>query len=147
MLLDFSKSYGTVSQEKLLLCMVVADIPMNFIRWYGSFLTSHRGHVQLHNSFSSSRRFNQGFLQGFVLNWIEYFIYRQLKNTIAHNKLIGVSNSHQPKKKKKKDIRNRGTMADILGPRNLTDWMPQFVVFMFSLLNLLVPERRLQYGS
>ena len=40
-----------------------------------------------------------------------------------------------------------GTMAHILGPRNLTDCMPWCVVFMFSLLNWLVSERRLCYGS
>ena len=40
-----------------------------------------------------------------------------------------------------------GTMAHILSPRNLTDWMPQCVVFIFSLLNWLVSERRLQYGT
>ena len=40
-----------------------------------------------------------------------------------------------------------GTIAHILGPRDLTGWMPWCAVFIFSLLKWLVSEWRLYYGS
>ena len=39
------------------------------------------------------------------------------------------------------------TMAHILGPINLIDWMPWCIVFAFFLLNWLFSERRLYHGS
>ena len=66
-LLDFSKAYDTVWREKLLLHMLNTGIPPTFIRWIRSFVTDHRGRVQLFNVFSSSSRFTQGLPQGSVL--------------------------------------------------------------------------------
>ena len=74
-LLDFSKAYDTVWREKLLLHMLNTGIPLTFIRWIRSFLTDHRGRVQLFNVFSSSRRFTQDLPQSSVLAPLVFLFY------------------------------------------------------------------------
>ena len=74
-LLYFSKAYDTVWREKLLLHMLNTGIPPTFIRWIRSFLTDHRGRVQLFNVFSSSRRFTQDLPQSSVLAPLVFLFY------------------------------------------------------------------------
>ena len=81
-LLDFSKVYDTVWQEKLILCMLDACIPITFVRCLCSFLTDRRARVQLHNVCSSSRRFNQCLPQGSILTPLLFLFYI---NNLAQN--------------------------------------------------------------
>ena len=83
-LLNFSKAYDTVWQNKLLLCMLKAGISMTFIRWLCSFLTDCRNRVQLHNFCSSSHCFNRSLPQGFILALLLLLFYI---NNLAENLL------------------------------------------------------------
>ena len=88
-LLDFSKAYDTVWREKLLLHILNTGIPPTFIRWIQSFLKDCRGHVQLFNVFSSSRRFTQGLPQGSVLTSLLFLFYiNDLVSTLTMMQLL-----------------------------------------------------------
>ena len=71
------------------------------------------------------------------------FLHILQGQTLAFHTLISLLNSC----KDSQFLIFLDTMTHSLGPTNLTDWMPQCVVFIFSLLNWLVSERRLLYGS
>ena len=90
-LLDFSKPYGTVWREKLLLHVLNTGIPSTFIRWIRSFLNDRRGRVQLFNVISSSRRFTQGLPQGFVLAPLLFLFYiNYLASTLKDDAVIAL---------------------------------------------------------
>ena len=90
-LLDFSKPYGTVWREKLLLHVLNTGIPSTFIRWIRSFFNDRRGRVQLFNVISSSRRFTQGLSQGFVLAPLLFLFYiNYLASTLKDDAVIAL---------------------------------------------------------
>ena len=90
-LLDFSKPYGTVWREKLLLHVLNTGIPSTFIRWIRSFFNDRRGRVQLFNVISSSRRFTPGLPQGFVLAPLLFLFYiNYLASTLKDDAVIAL---------------------------------------------------------
>ena len=90
-LLDFSKAYGTVWREKLLLHMLNTDIPPIFICWIRSFLIDSRRRIQLFNVFSSSRRFTQGLSQGSILASLLFLFYiYELATTLNNDAVIAL---------------------------------------------------------
>ena len=90
-LLDFSKPYGTVWREKLLLHVLNTGIPSTFICWIRSFFNDRRGRVQLFNVISSSRRFTQGLPQGFVLAPLLFLFYiNYLASTLKDDAVIAL---------------------------------------------------------
>ena len=64
-----------VWREKLLLHMLNTGIPPPFICWIRSFLDDRRARVQLFNTLSSSRHFNQRLPQGSVLAPLLFLFY------------------------------------------------------------------------
>ena len=90
-LLDFSKIYDTVWQEKFLLCIIDTGIPMTLILYLRSFPTNSRACGQLHNVFSSSRCFNQGLPQGLVLVLLLFlFYFNDLAENFSNNTVIAL---------------------------------------------------------
>ena len=74
-LLDFSKAYDTVWQQKLLLSMIDQGVPMTLIRWINCFLQNRQAKVRFNNVLSRSRKMRQGLPQGSVLSPILFLFY------------------------------------------------------------------------
>ena len=66
-LLDYSKAFDTVWQERLLLTMIDKGVPMLAIKWTHDFLLNRQARVSLHGEESSTRRLRQGVPQGLSL--------------------------------------------------------------------------------
>ena len=74
-LLDFSKAYDTVWQERLLLSMIDRGVPLTIIRWLRSFLLNRQAKVRFNGVLGRSRKMNQGLPQGSVLSPILFLFY------------------------------------------------------------------------
>ena len=74
-LLDFSKAYDTVWQERLLLSMMDTGVPLTIIRWLRSFLLNRQAKVRFNGILGRSRKMKQGLPQGSVLSPILFLFY------------------------------------------------------------------------
>jgi len=79
-LLDLSKAYDCVWQQKLILTMHEAGVPVQFLRWISSFLQNRQAKVRLNNAEGKSMKMSQGLPQGSVLAPILFLFYI---NTLA----------------------------------------------------------------
>ena len=74
-LLDYSKAFDTVWQERLLLTMIDKGVPMLAIKWIHDFLLNRQAKVSLHGEESSTRRLQQGVPQGCVLSPLLFLFF------------------------------------------------------------------------
>ena len=74
-LLDFSKAYDMVWQEKLLVGMAEKGVPIQFLRWLRAFLTNRQANVRFCDATSKTTRMRQGLPQGSVLSPILFLFY------------------------------------------------------------------------
>ena len=74
-LLDLSKAYDCVWQQKLILTMHEAGVPVQFLRWISSFLQNRQAKVRLNNAEGKSMKMSQGLPQGSVLAPILFLFY------------------------------------------------------------------------
>jgi hypothetical protein len=79
-LLDLSKAYDCVWQQKLILTMHQAGVPVKFLRWIFNFLQNRQARVRLNNVEGKSMKIKQGLPQGSVLAPILFLFYI---NTLA----------------------------------------------------------------
>ena len=87
-LLDFSKAYGTVWQQRLRLSMVDMGVPMPLVRWLNSFLQNRRAQVRFNGATSGCRPMHQGLPQGSVLAPLLFIFYiNSLANILPSNNL------------------------------------------------------------
>jgi hypothetical protein len=79
-LLDLSKAYDCVWQQKLIFTMHQAGVPVKFLRWIFNFLQNRQANVRLNNAEGKSMKMRQGLPQGSVLAPILFLFYI---NTLA----------------------------------------------------------------
>ena len=79
-LLDLSKAYDCVWQQKLIITMHESGVPVKFLRWISSFLQNRQARVRLNNAEGKTMKMRQGLPQGSVLAPILFLFYI---NTLA----------------------------------------------------------------
>jgi hypothetical protein len=67
-MLDYSKAYDKVWQQKLLLTLEDKGVPMKMIRWIEAFLRNRTARVRFQDATSKARVMRQGLPQGAVLS-------------------------------------------------------------------------------
>ena len=79
-LLDLSKAYDMVWQQKLIVTMHEAGVPVKFLRWIFNFLQNRQARVRLNNAEGKTAKIRQGLPQGSVLAPLLFLFYI---NTLA----------------------------------------------------------------
>ena len=74
-LLDYSKAYDKVWQQRLLLSMSEQGVPMTFVRWLSAFLSNRLARVKFLGVSSKVRVMRQGLPQGAVLSPILFLFF------------------------------------------------------------------------
>ena len=74
-LLDLSKAYDKVWQQKLILSMHHAGVPLNILRWVSAFLGNRQAKVRFNNVLGDFRPLRQGLPQGSVLAPLLFLFY------------------------------------------------------------------------
>ena len=74
-LLDYSKAYDKVWQNKLLLAMDEKGVPHKFLKWIAAFLTDRQARVRFQSSHSKTRVMRQGLPQGAVLSPLLFLFF------------------------------------------------------------------------
>ena len=79
-LLDLSKAYDMVWQQKLIITMKETGVPQQFLQWIFNFLQNRQAKVRLNNAEGKSMKIRQGLPQGSVLAPLLFLFYI---NTLA----------------------------------------------------------------
>ena len=84
-LLDLSKAYDMVWQQKLIITMKETGVPQQFLQWISNFLQNRQAKVRLNNAEGKSMKIRQGLPQGSVLAPLLFLFYI---NTLAPRLLL-----------------------------------------------------------
>ena len=83
-MLDYSKAYDKVWQQRLLLSMEEKGVPMKFVKWIAGFLANRLARVRFQDATSKVRVMRQGLPQGAVLSPLLFlFFIDNLANELA----------------------------------------------------------------
>ena len=74
-LFDYSKAFDTVWRQQLLIRLANKGIPMQFIRWFASFLTNRQAKVLFGSTKSKSVEIKQGVPQGSVVAPLLFLLF------------------------------------------------------------------------
>ena len=74
-MLDYSKAYDKVWQQRLLLSMEEKGIPMKFLKWISAFLGNRLARVRFQDATSKVRVMRQGLPQGAVLSPLLFLFF------------------------------------------------------------------------
>ena len=74
-MLDYSKAYDRVWQQRLLLSMDEKGVPMKFLRWLSAFLSNRLAKVRFQDCKSKTRVMRQGLPQGAVLSPLLFLFF------------------------------------------------------------------------
>ena len=82
-LLDLSKAYDMVWQQKLIVTMHEAGVSVKFLRWIFNFLQNRKARVRLNNAEGKTIKIRQGLPQGSVLAPL-LFLFWTRSNQMTH---------------------------------------------------------------
>ena len=74
-MLDYSKAYDKVWQQRLLLSMADKGIPMKFLKWIDAFLGNRLARVRFQDATSKVRVMRHGLPQGAVLSPLLFLFF------------------------------------------------------------------------
>ena len=74
-MLDYSKAYDKVWQQRLLLSMEEKGVPMKFLKWIDAFLANRLARVRFQDATSKVRVMRQGLPQGAVLSPLLFLLF------------------------------------------------------------------------
>ena len=74
-MLDYSKAYDKVWQQRLLLAMEEKGVPMKFLKWIDAFLGNRLARVRFQDATSKVRVMRQGLPQGAVLSPLLFLFF------------------------------------------------------------------------
>ena len=92
-MLDYSKAYDKVWQQRLLLSMEEKGVPMKFLKWIDAFLANRLARVRFQDATSKVRVMRQGLPQGAVLSPLLFLFFidnlaKELVDTTTLNALF-----------------------------------------------------------